>query len=119
RARDWGLVDHLARPAVFAQAVRERALALAATSDRPESARRVSLPPLRREDHAGGLAYDHVDVTIDRTKRMATITVRAPSSPVPQDIGAIVAQGAAWWPLAMARALDDAILTLRTNEASL
>jgi len=119
RARDWGLVDHLARPAVFAQKVRERALALAATSDRPESAHGVSLPRLRRDDNAGGLAYDHVDVTIDRAKRMATFTVHAPASPVPHDIDAIVAQGAAWWPLAMARALDDATLTLRTNEPTL
>src|SRR6185295_3866018 len=60
--------------------------------------------------------YEHVDATIDRAARHATITVRAPGVPVPGDIDSIVAAGASWWPLAMARELDDAILLLRTNE---
>jgi benzoyl-CoA-dihydrodiol lyase len=119
RAKDWGLVDGLAKPAAFAQAMREHALALAATSDRPADARGIALSPLQRRDSSDGLAYDHVDVAIDRARRVATFTVRAPTAPVPQDVGAIEAQGAAWWPLAMARALDDAILTMRTNEPSI
>jgi benzoyl-CoA-dihydrodiol lyase len=116
RALDWRLVDRLAKPAAFAQAVRERALALAAQSDRPADATGIALTPLQRRDDAEGLHYRHVDVAIDRARRVATITVRAPQSEPAGEIGPIVAQGDAWWPLAMARELDDAILTLRTNE---
>jgi benzoyl-CoA-dihydrodiol lyase len=119
RAKDWRLVDHLARPAVFAAAVRERAASLAEGSPRPADARGVALSPLERRADAQGLHYHHVDVAIDRGRRLATFTVRGPSAPPPQDIGAIEAQGAQWWPLAMARELDDAILSMRTNELSI
>jgi benzoyl-CoA-dihydrodiol lyase len=119
RAKEWGLVDHLARPAAFAEAVRERAQALAATSDRAADARGIALPPLAREDRDDGLVYEHVGVAIDRAARVATFTVRAPAAPPPQEIAGIEAQGAAWWPLAMARALDDAILGMRTNEPAI
>jgi benzoyl-CoA-dihydrodiol lyase len=96
--------------------VRERALALAAQSDRPADATGIALTPLQRRDDAEGLHYRHVDVAIDRARRLATLTVRAPSATPPADVAGIEAAGAAWWPLAMARELDDAILTLRTNE---
>jgi benzoyl-CoA-dihydrodiol lyase len=116
RARDWRLVDHLAKPAVFATLVRERARALAAASDRPLEARGVALPPLDKREDADGLHYAHVDVVIDRARRVATFTVRAPASAPAEDLAHIEAAGAAWWPLAMARELDDAILSMRTNE---
>src|SRR5205823_10526287 len=60
--------------------------------------------------------YEFVNVEISRAKRTASLTVKAPVTPQPQDIGGIQAQGAAWWPLQMARELDDAILCLRTNQ---
>ena len=116
RAVDWRLVDSLAKPAQFATAVRERALALAAQSDRPADAAGVLLPPLARRDDDAGYHYAHVDVTIDRARRTATLVVRAPTSAPAETIPDIVGAGAAWWPLAMARELDDAILMLRTNE---
>lgn len=116
RALRWRLVDRLAKPAVFAQKVRERALELAALSDRPADAQGVALTPLERTIEADALRYRHVAVEIDRARRTATFTVRAPSGPQPQTIDAIVAAGAAWWPLAMGRELDDAILSMRTNE---
>lgn len=116
RAVDWRLVDAAVKPARFASHVQERAAALGAQSDRPAGAKGVALPRLEREDRADGLGYSHVDVTIDRSKRVATFTVKAPSGAQPADIAAIEAAGAAWWPLAMARELDDAILTMRTNE---
>ena len=95
---------------------RARALELAAQSDRPSDAPGVALPPLARTIDDAGYHYEHVDVRIDRKARSATITVAAPAAAQPQELDAIVAQGAAWWPLAMARELDDAILLLRTNE---
>src|SRR5690606_11393394 len=89
---------------------------LAAASDRPAGAKGVELTPLLRQDSENGLAYQYVDVAINREQRLATWTIRAPEDDVAQEIDAIVAQGAAWWPLQMARELDDAILQLRTNE---
>jgi len=116
RALQWRLVDAIAKPAVFAQRVRERALELAAASDRPAGARPVRLTPLVREIAPDALRYPHVTVAIDRAGRTATITVRAPAAPPPQTVEEIVAQGVDWWPLALARELDDAILSLRSNE---
>jgi benzoyl-CoA-dihydrodiol lyase len=116
RAKDWRLVDGIAKPAQFAQAVRERALALAHDSDRPAHATGVTLAPIARTDDGHGYHYGHVDVAIDRRARTATFLLRGPRSPQPADIPGIEAAGVAWWPLAFARELDDAILTLRTNE---
>jgi len=119
RAKDWRLVDQIAKPAQFAQAVRERAEALAAGSDRPAQAKGVQLTPLQREFNEQGVRYQYVDVVLDREARSATITVHAPSTPQPSDIAGIEAAGVNWWPLQMARELDDAILHLRTNEIEL
>ncbi|MFO1306689.1 MAG: 2,3-epoxybenzoyl-CoA dihydrolase [Burkholderiales bacterium] len=119
RAKDWRLVDAIVKPGEFAGAVNRRAQELAATSDRPRDARGIALTPLAREDRDDGLRYEHVEVGIDRAARVATFTVRAPRAPQPADIGGIEAAGATWWPLAMARELDDAILTMRTNELAI
>ncbi len=116
RAKDWRLVDQIIKPAQFAEGVKARANELAAGSDRPAGVKGVELTPVQRQDSENGLGYQYVDVTINREQRMATWTIRAPQDDVPQEIDAIVAQGAAWWPLQMARELDDAILQLRTNE---
>ncbi len=116
RAKDWKFVDDIAKPAQFAQAVRERALKLAEQSDRPASAKGVALTPLQREFSADGIRYGCVTVAIDRSARTATMTVSAPATAQPTDIAGIEAAGVNWWPLQMARELDDAILHLRTNE---
>ncbi len=116
RAVDWRLVDAAVKPAQFAGYVQERARQLAAASDRPAGAKGVSLPRIKREESAEALRYEHVSVQIDRAKRTATFTVKAPAGAQPQDIAGIEAAGAGWWPLAMARQLDDAILSMRTNE---
>jgi len=116
RAVDWRLVDAIAKPAKFAEVVRERAQKLAATSDRPADGKGVRLTPLNRQIDGDTITYGHVRVEIDRQKRTATLTVKAPTTAQPTDIAGIEAAGVAWWPLAMARELDDAILHLRTNE---
>ena len=115
RARDWRLVDEVVKPARFSEHVRERAQALAAQSDRPADEPGVTLTPLARQASDSGYVYDTVRVEIDREARHATITVAAPSGEQPADLDGIVAAGAQWWPLKMARELDDAILTLRAN----
>jgi benzoyl-CoA-dihydrodiol lyase len=119
KAVAWRLVDAIAKPAVFAQKVQERALALAAQSDRPADGRGVLLAPLQRTIGADVLHYSHVRVEIDRAKRTASFTVQGPSGAQPVDIAGIEAAGAAWYPLAMARELEDAILQMRTNETEI
>ncbi len=116
KAKDWRLVDDIAKPAQFAAKVQERALQLAAASDRPADGRGVQLTPLNRTIEADALRYTHVDVRIDRAKRTATFTVKAPTGAQPADAAAIEAAGADWYPLQMARELEDAILSMRTNE---
>ncbi|MDD0813022.1 2,3-epoxybenzoyl-CoA dihydrolase [Curvibacter sp. HBC28] len=116
KAKDWRLVDDIAKPAVFAQKVRERALQLAEKSDRPADGRGVTLTPLQRTVEADALHYSHVSVNIDRSKRTATFVVKAPTGAQPGDVAAIEAAGADWYPLALARELEDAILSMRTNE---
>jgi benzoyl-CoA-dihydrodiol lyase len=116
KAKDWRLVDDIAKPAQFAAKVQARALQLAAQSDRPADAQGVALPKLARVDEANALRYDHVTVEIDRAKRVATFSVKGPEAAQPQDLAAIEAAGAAWYPLQMGRELEDAILQMRTNE---
>ncbi|MGR8921329.1 MAG: 2,3-epoxybenzoyl-CoA dihydrolase [Gammaproteobacteria bacterium] len=116
RAVDWGLVDALASRSGFDAAVTERAAALAASSDRPADAAGVTLEPLAREFTDDAIRYGHLAVRIDRDRGTATLVLRAPQTPVPEDLDAILAQGAAFWPLAIMRELDDAILHLRFNE---
>jgi benzoyl-CoA-dihydrodiol lyase len=120
KAKDWRLVDDIAKPAVFAHPVQERALQLAAQSDRPTNGRGVTLTPLQLTIEADALRYAHVTVEIARAQRTATFTVKGPSSSgsgtQPTDIAGIEAACAAWYPLQMARELEDAILWMRTNE---
>jgi benzoyl-CoA-dihydrodiol lyase len=116
RAKEWRLVDDIAKPAQFAQKVQERAAELAAQSDRPADAPGVALTPLPRTIEADALRYQYVSVDIDRSKRTASLTVRGPSGVQPAMPDEIVAAGAAWYPLQLARELDDAILEMRTNE---
>jgi benzoyl-CoA-dihydrodiol lyase len=115
RAKDWRLVDAIAKPGEFSGAVQRRAAELA----KPRGTRGIALAPLAREDRDSGYRYQHVDVAIDRAARTATFTVRGPATPQPDGVAGIEAAGAAWWPLAMARELDDAMLTLRTNELAI
>jgi benzoyl-CoA-dihydrodiol lyase len=115
KAKAWGLVDEVVPPRSFVEKVRERALALAAKTDRPRDAKGIALTPLKHTIDDLGLHYEYVEVAIDGNNRTITITVSAPSAGEPDEIDAIVARGAQWWPLAMTRQLDDAILHLRTN----
>jgi benzoyl-CoA-dihydrodiol lyase len=115
KAKAWGLVDDVVPPRVFAEKVQARAKTLAAQTDRPNDAQGIALTPLHRTFDESGIHYEHVDVNVDAETRTITITVSAPSNDEAVDVDAIVARGARWWPLAMARELDDAILHLRTN----
>ena len=117
RAVDWRLVDAVAKPAQFATVVHERAARLGAGNTRPAGAKGTALTRIERTEGVDALDYLHVGVAIDRARRTATITVRAPAGEPPEEgIDGILAHGDTFWPVAMARQLDDAILHLRTNE---
>ncbi|MFL5252736.1 MAG: enoyl-CoA hydratase-related protein, partial [Rhodopila sp.] len=116
KAKDWRLVDELAKPAQFVEKTREMAMALAAESTRPDAAQPVALRTLSRVVEPDALRYRNVSVTIDRTGRTATFVVQGPADSQPNDQASIQAAGDSWYPLALARELEDAILWMRTNE---
>jgi len=119
RAKEWRLVDEAVKPQQFAEHIKQRALKLAAESDRPAGAKGLALTPLKRAIDTAGLHYEYVDVQCNREARTATITVRAPESAAESTLEKVNTAGANWWPLQMARELDDAILTLRASELDL
>jgi benzoyl-CoA-dihydrodiol lyase len=116
RAVDWNLVDEVVPRSRLLAAARERAAEMAARSDRPAKAQGIVLAPLARAIKDGRIDYGHVGAVIDRDKGTAEIRVIGPSAMPPADAAGIRAQGAAFWPLALARELDDLILHLRANE---
>jgi benzoyl-CoA-dihydrodiol lyase len=119
RAKDWGLVDEVIKTQQFGEHVRKRAAELAQGSDRPADAKGIVLAPLKRTIDEDGLHYETVDAVFNRSSRSVTITVKAPEMVPSQTLGGVTELGAEWWPLKMARELDDAILSLRTNELEL
>ena len=119
RAQKWGLVDQAVRTQEFAEVVRRHANELARQSDRPVGVAGVTLTPLDRTIHPAGIRYRYVDVAFDRAARTATFLVHGPNPDVAMTIADASSAGASWWPLQVARELDDAVLSLRTNELEL
>jgi benzoyl-CoA-dihydrodiol lyase len=119
RALDWHLIDALAPRSRFDEMVHGRALALAMQSDRPADATGIVLTPLTRRVEADHIHYEHVTVEIDRNLGTAFFMIRGPQDAPPQSPQAVHAAGAAFWPLALAREMDDAILHLRFNETDI
>ncbi|MES3001442.1 MAG: 2,3-epoxybenzoyl-CoA dihydrolase [Pseudomonadota bacterium] len=115
RARDWKLIDSLAKPQQFTLLIESEIATLRSQSIRGEG-KGIELPALERTVDEQGYHYETVDVRIDRAARIATITVTAPKTPIEATPDAIQSAGAAWWPLRFARELDDAILSMRANE---
>ena len=117
RAVEWRLVDEVVPPSSWEAKINERALELAARSDRNGN-KGITLTRLQRIISDDALAYPHVQVALDRAARAATITIHGPTD-LPGDDRGIHDAGAAFWPLAMARELDDALLHLRLNEPTI
>jgi benzoyl-CoA-dihydrodiol lyase len=116
RAVDWRLVDAVYPTSQFKERVANRAKELAAQSDRPTSGQGITLGPLNADVSADAVTYSTVVLRIDRTKRVATLTVRAPEADQPSTPEGILAAGDQYWPLRAFRELDDALLRLRLNE---
>jgi benzoyl-CoA-dihydrodiol lyase len=119
RAVEWNLVDEVVPRSKLEETARRRAAELAARSDRPTGARGVALTPLERTQRDDRIAYRWITCVLDRRRGIAEITVAAPATPPPADPAGAQAEGAAFWPLALARELDDLILHLRLNEEEL
>jgi len=119
RAVEWNLVDEVVPRTKLEETARTRAQALAARSDRPADAKGIALTPLERTIEGDRIAYRWVTCAIDRGRGVAEITVAAPDAPPPADVAGVQAQGVAFWPLAVARELDDLILHLRVNEEAI
>ena len=119
RSVDWNLVDEIVSRSALPEKTQARALEFAASSDRPADAQGIILSAPKRKIDDAHITYDNVSIEIDRDARVARINVCAPTAMPPGDVQAIHAQGVDFWPLALARELDDAILHLRTNEAEI
>ena len=119
RAVDWRLIDEMVPRSKFDERVREKSLELAASSDRPEGESGIQLERLERTEEDNEIRYPFVTVMLDRNARTATLEIQGPDSDAPDDVDAIKKQGVNFWPLAVARAIDDALLHLRFNEPTL
>jgi benzoyl-CoA-dihydrodiol lyase len=119
RAVKWRLVDQSVPNSKFEQGIKDAAGKLARMSDRPASAKGIQLIPIERKLDPDAISYSSVKVEIDRATRRATITVQGPSAPPPASSEEMHEQGAQFWPLRLARELDDAILHLRLNEGEI
>jgi len=116
RAQEWRLVDEVVPNAQFDDIVSERLKEIAARSGRPDGAEGVALTPLERSFSEDGVVYSSLEVSIDRSGRIATLVLEGPQSEPPAGMAEVEAEGAQFWPLRLARELDDAILHLRANE---
>ncbi len=116
RAVSWNLVDEIVPRSKMDDVVNARANELAKKSDRPVDAKGIELTSLKRSISNEVVTYDHVSLTFERNQGKVTINVAAPDTPPPSDVTAIHNEGVSFWPMAIARELDDAILHLRANE---
>jgi benzoyl-CoA-dihydrodiol lyase len=116
RAAEWRLVDDVVPRSKFDDAVAARAKELAATSSRNGASDGIKLTPLTRTFAGDSVDYGSLSVEFQRSERIATVTLRGPAAPPPVSADAMTALGAAFWPLQLARELDDAILHIRLNE---
>ena len=119
RAVDWRLVDETVPSSGFASRVAERAREMSRTSDRPDTAGGVQLTPLSRTIKADSIEYDWLNLTIDRKKRNVTLLIKGPETEAPGTTAEVVERGDRFWPLALVRELDDALLHLRFNEPAI
>ena len=119
RARDWRLVDRLIPPSRLAEETKKIAQEIAARSSRPKDAKGIVLPLVERTIEGDTVRYPDLTVEIDRDRRAAHFRISGPTKAAPADVSDVQAEGAAFWPLALARSLDDAMMHLRLNETEI
>ena len=116
RAVDWRLVDEVVPASKLEEVVSKRAEEFAARSKRSDGAEGITLTPLERKRSDNRVEYGTLTVEFDRAQRLATVAVQGPDAGPPASAEAMREQGTDFWPLALARELDDAILDIRANE---
>ena len=116
KAKDWRLVDEVVANSKFDETVTERAKEFAERNAAGKPARGIALTPLDRTFGEDSITYSSVEVTIERSKGVATIVLSGPDGDVPSSMEELAVEGAGNWMLRLARELDDAILHLRLNE---
>ena len=116
KAKDWRLVDEVVANSKFDETVTERAKEFAERNAAGKPARGIALTPLDRTFGEDSITYSSVEVTIERSKGVATIVLSGPDGDVPSSTEELAVEGAGNWMLRLARELDDAILHLRLNE---
>jgi benzoyl-CoA-dihydrodiol lyase len=114
-AVEWGLVDATVARKGWDEDIARRAREAADASPRRPGTG-ITLTPVRRTEDGDTISYPHVTATLDRSARRVDITVSGPTDSPP---ATPVEQGVDYYPFAIARALDDLILRLRTNEQEL
>ena len=119
RARDWRLVDKLIPPSKLADETKKIAEDVAARSSRPKGTKGIALPAVERAIEGDTIRYAYLTIEIDRERRAAKFRIKGPAAAPPADAAEVHAQGATFWPLALARELDDAVMHLRLNETEI
>ena len=119
RAEQWKLIDELVPRSKFSETVEKRALEISERSSRPVDEKGIELTDLIRELDEDSITYDNISVSFDRQSGVVYLTIKGPSGDLPVEPESIVALGDKYWPLAVARELDDAIIHLSFNELEL
>ena len=119
KAVGWKLVDEVVPRVRWQEVISERARDSASSATRLPGGPAIALTELAKERADDSVTYAHVSASLDRDRAVAQITVTGPAADPPDSMAGIHAQGAACWPLAVARELDDLILDLRTNETEI
>ena len=119
RAEQWKLIDELVPRSKFSETVEKRALEISERSARPVDQKGIELTDLIRELDKDSITYDNISVSLDRQSGVVYLTIKGPSGDLPVDPESILALGDKYWPLALARDLDDAIIHLSFNELEL
>ena len=119
RAVEWRLVDEIVPRSQFNERVRQKALDIAAQSSRPDNVEGIILDKIERNIKVNEIQYPYVSLKFDRKLNNVTLTIKSPSTACTGDLDTVLTEGDAFWPLALVRQLDDAILYLRFNEATI
>ena len=119
RAEQWKLIDELVPRSKFSETVEKRALEISEKSTRPLGEKGIELTDLFKELDKDSITYENISISLDRQSGIVYITIKGPSEDLPMDPESIATLGDKYWPLALARDLDDAIIHLSFNELEL
>jgi benzoyl-CoA-dihydrodiol lyase len=115
RAEEWGLIDGGFPTSKFDEGVAARVQEIVNSGGAQRPAHGIKLNPLQVEATESGREYKYVTLKLNREKRYADLTLRAPETDLPISPEEIEKLGDSYWALEAYRELDDALLHLRVN----